>query len=91
MLLGFLFEIFCSNGIFCISYDFKLHEGRVWSVLFTMVLLTSDIVTSIEYLFSKCLWSELMMNVPFPLNCVCQYSDSSGFFHCYVTVKKNSL
>lgn len=77
----FLFEIFCSTGIFCISHEFKLHEVRVCSVLFTIILVTSAILTGIETcLLSKHLWNEWMMNIAFTLNFVNQYCNLSSFF-----------
>lgn len=77
---------------FCISHEFKLHGVRIWSVLFTIVLVTSAILTDIETcLLSKYLWNEWMMNIAFTLNFVNQYCNLSSFFflpllgHC----KKN--
>lgn len=51
--MGFHLKYFVLLEFFASLYDVKLHESRVWSFLFTTVLLTSGIVTGIENLFSK--------------------------------------
>lgn len=55
---SFHLKYFVLMKFFASLSDFKLHESRAWSVLFTTELLPSGIVTGIKYLFRKHLWNE---------------------------------